>query len=116
MYVKRKNEACLPNHCFSGKAIIITWTDCVSVNLFIQYEMRMRDFAICFLSVSTNFSKLSHKRQDFQKKKVIENKMCVLIFSTNFVCDKSNSIRTQRDMVKNVHWSYSRVPVILVRY
>jgi hypothetical protein len=29
------------------------------------------------------FSTLSHKRHNFRKKKVIEHKMCVLIFSTN---------------------------------
>ena len=30
-------------------------------------------------------STLSHRRHDFRKKKVIEHKMCVLIFSTTFV-------------------------------
>jgi len=36
------------------------------------------------------FSTLSHKRHEFRIK-VIENKMCVLIFSTTFVRNISNS-------------------------
>ena len=32
---------------------------------------------------STKFSSLSHKRHDFRKK-MIEHKMCALIFSTTF--------------------------------
>jgi hypothetical protein len=39
---------------------------------------------ICGLSGCTIFSILSHKRHDFRKD-VIENKTCVLIFSTNFI-------------------------------
>ena len=41
---------------------------------------------ICGQSGSTIFSTLCHKRHDFQKKKkIIEHKMCVLIFTTTFV-------------------------------
>jgi hypothetical protein len=32
-----------------------------------------------------NFSTLSHKRQDFRNKEVVERKVCVLIFATMFV-------------------------------
>jgi hypothetical protein len=43
------------------------------------------------------FSTLFHKCNDFEKKKVIADKMCVLIFSTNFVWNishsKKNSVR-----------------------
>jgi hypothetical protein len=38
-----------------------------------------------------HFSTLSHKRQDFRKKKVIENEMCVSIFCTRFVENISHS-------------------------
>jgi hypothetical protein len=43
MYVQRKIEARLRNHCCSGKAIIITYSECVSVALVIQH-------AICIFS------------------------------------------------------------------
>ena len=37
------------------------------------------------------FSKLSHKRRVFRKKKIIEHKMCVMIFCTTFVRNISHS-------------------------
>jgi hypothetical protein len=40
-------------------------------------------FFACFLTTQY-FSTLTHKRQDFRKK-VTENEMCVLIFSTTFI-------------------------------
>jgi hypothetical protein len=60
--------------------------------------MRMR--RVILLSVAClslpYISTLSHKQHDFQKK-VIEHKMCVLIFSTTFVWNishpKKNSAR-----------------------
>jgi hypothetical protein len=59
----------------------------VSVALVIQRAMRMRHIVIFGLPRSAVFSMLSHKRHDSQggKKKVTDNKMCVLIFSTTFV-------------------------------
>ena len=40
-------------------------------------------YVICGPSVFTLFSKLSHKRHNFRKN-IIEHKICVLIFSTDF--------------------------------
>jgi len=49
-----------------------------------QRAMRMRHTVICGLSGSTIFFHMSHKQRD-SRKKIIENKMCVLIFSTIFI-------------------------------
>ena len=64
--------------------IIITYSECVSVDLGTQHAMRMRHIVSVFCLVVQYFSTLSHKRHDFlNKKKVIDYKLCVLSFSTN---------------------------------
>jgi hypothetical protein len=64
----------------------IKYSECVSVALIIQYAKRMRHIMLSSVACpSVHLSTLCHERHDFRKKKVIENKMCVLIFSTTFV-------------------------------
>jgi hypothetical protein len=52
----------------------------------LAYATRMRHVVTSFLAPQgpPHFSTLSHKRRDFRKI-VVENKMCVLIFSTTLV-------------------------------
>jgi hypothetical protein len=54
--------------------------------------------------------------RDFRGKKVIEPKLCVLIFSTTF--DEIFLIlrRRERDIIININRSSCKVPVILIRF
>jgi len=56
------------NHCCSGKAISITYSECVFLVLGIQNATRMHNIIIFDLSGSTAFFTLSHKRMIFEKK------------------------------------------------
>jgi len=76
--------------CCIGKAISITYSECVSVALVIQYEMRKLTSVAC--SAVQYFSTLSHKRHDLLIN-VTEYKTCGLIFSMTFVSKISNSMK-----------------------
>jgi len=56
----------------------------VFVVLVIQHAMRMNYIVICGLLGSTIFSTLTHERNDFRGKKVLNINVC-LIFSTKCV-------------------------------
>jgi hypothetical protein len=79
--------------------------------------MRMRRIILSSAAslAPPHFSTLSHKRHDFRKK-VIECKMCALIFST-FLSRTFLILRIiQRDNVINVKTSACKVRVILVSF
>jgi hypothetical protein len=58
----------------------------VRVALLVQHATRMRRIVTFVTHLAPSYvSTLSHKEQDFRKKKVTERKMCVLIFSTIFI-------------------------------
>ena len=86
-YVLVRAEGRSRNHCYSGKAISITYSECVFVALVTQHARRIRRIILTSGPVwlCDNFSILSHKQQDIRGEKITEHKMRVLIFSTAFV-------------------------------
>ena len=102
-------------HCCSGKAVSITYCECVCVALGIQNSMRMRHVDTCCLLRLYNISPHYLKRHDFGKK-LLNINMCALIFSKN-LSESFLILRSiQRDMNVNVHRAPCKVPVILVRF
>jgi hypothetical protein len=94
MYVQRKSEARSRNHFCRGKAINITYSECVSsLNHPACKAHAPYYIVICGLSGSTVFFPHDLINGTIFGKKVIENKMCVLIFCTIFFWKISNSKR-----------------------
>jgi serine kinase of HPr protein (carbohydrate metabolism regulator) len=61
------------------KAINITYSDCESVALGSQHAMRMRRVVICGSAALRYFTTLSHKGQDFRKKKLFTIIIIIII-------------------------------------
>jgi hypothetical protein len=73
---KRNIGARSRNNFCRGKAISVTYSECLSVSLVIQHEMRMRHIILSSVAcVAPYFSTLSHKEHDFREK-LSEHKMC----------------------------------------
>jgi hypothetical protein len=114
---KRKVQARSRNHCCRGTGISITYSECVSVALVIQHAKRMRCIILSSVACVAvpYFFTLSHKQHDFRPK-VIEHKMCVLIFSRTL--NKIFLILKilERDIIIHVHRPSCKVPVIRIRF
>ena len=83
LYVYRNVDAHLCNHCCRGKAIRITYYECVSEASGIQHTMRMRHIVNCGLSHCIVFFHIIPQTSRLRKKKSL-NMKCVSIFSTTF--------------------------------
>jgi len=79
---KRNIQVRSRNHYCSGKAISVTYSECVFVALCKQHAVR--HITICGLSDSTIFLHIISQTGRFSKKKALEQKTCVLIFSAAF--------------------------------
>ena len=79
---KHNIEARYRNHCCSGKAISITYSECVSVTLVNPACNAPAPcyIAICDLRDPTIRFHVTHKRQDFRKNIFIEYETYVLVF------------------------------------
>jgi len=78
MYVKCNNEARSCNYCCRGSAVIVVYSECVSVTLFIQHAVRMRRIILSsvFCPTVPYFSKFSHKRHGFWKMLLKIKRVC----------------------------------------
>jgi hypothetical protein len=113
---KYRIEAHSRNHYCSEKTMSITYSECVPLAFVIQHENRMDCIilsSVACLAVPYS-STLSHKRHDFRKK-VVEYKMYVLIFSTNLY-EIFLILRIQRGTTTNTHKSSYDVPVVLLKF
>ena len=85
------------NHFCIKKAISVRCSECWKTSVHImQCACAILSSVAC--PAVWYFSALSHKRHDFRKKnRVSGNKMCVLIFSTNFI---SNIVESKKNWAK----------------
>ena len=78
-----------PDQCCRGRTMGISNCECVSVSADLTLQHAKRMFHIILSSVVCltvpHISTLSHKTYDFREKSFMEHKICVSIFSTNFV-------------------------------
>jgi len=89
MYVYLNTEARLCYLCCSGKAVSVTYCECVFVALGIRHAKCMLRILFVACPARQYFSTLSRKRHIFERKSLTVK--CVLIFSTSFVRNISHS-------------------------
>jgi len=109
MYVQRNNEARSCNNCCGGRAVNITYSDCVFAAIGIQHAMRMRH-VICGVPGSTIFfhvisqtARFSEKKKKKKKKRTLNIK-CVFWFSLQLLSETFlTPTRTEWNVITNVH-------------
>jgi hypothetical protein len=92
MHIQCNIEVRSCNHCCCGKAVNITYSEFVFITFAIQHEILvcMHHIVTCGLSGYTIFFHIISQMTLFLIK-VNQYKMCVSIFSTNFVRNTSHS-------------------------
>ena len=97
MCVERNIEARSCNHCCSGKAISVTYSECVFVALGILHAMLKPHIVICGLPCSAIFFHVISNGTIFEK--YIEYKMC-FDFLYKFLSETFLILRrTERDTI-----------------
>jgi len=94
----------------------ITYCKCVFVALGIQHAMCMHQIVICGRPHCTESFHSIGQTARSEKKKLLNTKICVLIFFKTFVRNICYSKKNERDTIKYVYKSSCKVPVILARF
>jgi hypothetical protein len=101
---KRDIKALSRKHYCRERAIIISYSEPVSVSLVMQHEMGMR----CIIKSSMACPSVSY----FRGKKLLNMKF-VFWFSLNILSETFLILRLNvRDLIKSVHWPSCKSPVI----
>jgi hypothetical protein len=143
VFISRNIEGRSCIHCCSGKAITITYSECVIVALGTQHAIRMHHIVICGLARSTittlphlqlpyyhiyNYHittstittlphlQLPHKRHIFRKKTLLDIKCGSFISTTRVVWKNFHSKKNWARYDKNIYSSSCKVPFIIVRF
>jgi len=103
MYLKRNIEASSCNHCCSGKTMMITQPECVCSLRYPPCKAHAPFCRLCPVRLYNVFLLYLIKCKIFEKK-IIEHKMCVLIFSINLPETFLTLRRDARDMIKTSYW------------
>jgi len=108
VYVQCNIEACLCNHCCSGKAISIAYSEYVFIALGIQHAICICQNATCGLPSSTIFFHFILWLALF---------FSVFWYSLQLLSETFLILRrTERDVIENVYWSLHKVPIIIVQF